>query len=514
MNEKTHEKGASASRSRSRAVAGVIAALAFVLGSSVQLEQLPPGLGAATAQAQQGAARAQREAAAADTAQPAPTRAPVALPDVATIFEQQKSKVVAVKTEMSQTQGNPFMGYQDVPRMGQGSGFIVDPDGYILTNYHVVGQAEKIEVLLEQGGERFDARLIGADEKTDLALLKIEVDRPLPAVKMGDSETTRVGEWVVAIGNPFGLEYSVTAGILSAKGRNLGQGLYDNFLQTDASINPGNSGGPLFNLRGEVIGVNTAIIRDGQGIGFAVPVNMAKQLLPQLRERGYVVRGYIGAGIQPLTAQLAEALDYAVEPEAGVLIGSLERGGPAAKAGLKIGDIITSFDGSPTPTVQKLLFAVAETSPGDRVRVEILREGEPRALDLEVTERPDAKRPELMREDDKKKRERQSARPSGAAPAARATSAVLGIQARDLDAQTARRLGLDRLEGAYVDAIEAGSPAARALRPGDIIRQVGRDEIADVPGLERALEGLAPGDPVRMLVWRGGRTRFVAVRPG
>ncbi len=425
---------------------------------------------------------------------PDPTR--YGLPDIATLFERQKSKVVAVKTEVSQQVGNPFTGTRNVPRTGQGSGFIVSADGHIITNYHVVGGAQKIEVVLEEGGKRYPAELVGSDEKIDIALIKITPDQALKPVTFGTSKDVRVGEWVVAIGNPFGLEYSVTAGIVSAKGRNLGQGLYDNFLQTDASINPGNSGGPLFILRGEVIGVNTAIIRDGQGIGFAVPVDMIKNVLPQLKSRGYVVRGYIGAGIQRLSEDLVATLDYDVEPETGVLIGSIQTGGPAAKAGLRVGDIITSFGGRSTTDVQKLLFAVAETRPGTTVDVEVLRNGKPRTLRLTVAERPDTERPAGASE---------KSDPD-------TSSAKLGITISNLNPQRADELGITPAKGAVVVEVEPDSPAAGALRAGDVIQQVGRYKVTDSKELRRVLDKLPADKPVRMLVWRGGRTVFVAVR--
>jgi len=464
----------------------------------------------------------------AETSEPAPAKsAPVVrggLPDVAAVFEQEKGKVVAVKTEMAQSVSNPFWGQRTVPRMGQGSGFVVESDGHIITNYHVVAGAQKIEVLLEEGGKRYKARLIGADKKTDIALLKIEAPANLEATTLGSSGGLRVGEWVIAIGNPFGLEYSVTAGIVSAKGRNLGQGLYDNFLQTDASINPGNSGGPLFNLAGEVVGVNTAIIRDAQGIGFAVPIDMVKKLLPQLKARGYVVRGYMGAGLQRLSDELITALDLKLEPDYGVLIGSVEPQGPSAKGGLQVEDIVLSFNGVRTQRVQEMLFAVAETEPGTVVDVEVLRDGQILNLQIEVGERPDTEKLEL----DRGERTAETEPETPPVPTAKSTKPEdkvatknpedppkrreLGIQVIDTTPEQASEAGLEAPTGVYVMEVKPGGAAEGALRPGDIILQVDDTELTGVSDFIKTLSGRTPGEPLRMRVLRGGRTIFVAIR--
>ncbi len=420
--------------------------------------------------------------------------APASLPDVASVFDRQRDKVVSVTTEMAPSRAQVFMGSR-APRVGQGSGFVVDAAGFIVTNYHVVAGAQKIEVVLKRGGERYPARLIGADEKTDIALIKIAPPKGLTAVEFGTSESTRVGEWVVAIGNPFGLDHSVTAGIVSAKGRNLGQGPYDDFLQTDASINPGNSGGPLFNLAGEVVGVNTAIIRDGQGIGFAVPIDLVKTLLPQLRERGYVVRGFIGADLQRLSSDLADS--FGLDRDHGVLLGSVLRGGPASRAGLERGDVVTHFGARRVRSVQDLLYAVAEAKPKDRVEVSFVRDGKPDKVTLEVAERPDSKRARL----DEKKIDAD----------VEANARDLGLELESIDTRSALRMGLART-GAYVADVSPESPASGALEPGDIIIQLGRDETPDPDAFRGALDKLADADVVRMLVWRDGRSMFVAVR--
>ncbi|WP_168210803.1 trypsin-like peptidase domain-containing protein [Persicimonas caeni] len=416
------------------------------------------------------------------------------LPNVSNVFEKQKEKVVAIKAETKAKAGkHPFMGQMPSrPQMGQGSGFIVDEDGYVLTNNHVVADADTVTVILHNG-DSYPAKVVGTDEKTDIALVKIKAKTKLPAVELGTSSDLKVGQWVVAIGNPFGLDYSVTAGIVSAKGRNIGHGPYDNFIQTDASINPGNSGGPLFNMNGEVIGVNTAIIRGGQGIGFAVPIDMVKQIVPQLRDNGYVSRGYIGTGIQELDDELAES--FGVKEGTGVLIGSVEDGGPAAKAGIRPGDIVTHFNGKRTKDVKSLLLAVAGTKPGEKASAKVIRDGKKRSLNVTVAERPDASRPEAVPASDDD-----------------AGDAKLGVAVSGVDAQTAERLGAKAGKGVLVQQVVPDSPAARVLRPGDIIMQVGKYKVNSPKRLKKALSKHDDGKPLRLLVMRDGRTIFLAVK--
>ncbi|MGM0557188.1 MAG: Do family serine endopeptidase [Myxococcota bacterium] len=414
------------------------------------------------------------------------------MPAVSSVFEAQKSKVVAIKSEKSkQARGSGMTPFSKPgPAVGQGSGFVVDADGYILTNNHVVEGAEKVTVAMASG-ENYEAQVVGTDPKTDLALVKIEPDASLPAVDLGTSRDIKVGEWVVAIGNPFGLDYSVTAGIISAKGRNIGQGPYDNFLQTDASINPGNSGGPLFNLDGEVVGVNTAIIRGGQGIGFAVPIDMVKAILPQLKEQGYVTRGYMGAMLQELTEVMAES--FGVEANAGVLVGSVEAGGPADKAGLEAGDIVTEFGGKKVEETQDLMLAVADARPETTESIVVLRDGERKRLNITLVERPDAAKPEV-----------QPARHDND------TNNRLGVEASDIPRRLAAKLG--QSEGVLVQGVVPGSPAARALRPGDIITQVGRTRVESLREFARLLKSHDTSEPLRLRVVRDGRGMFVAVR--
>ena len=433
---------------------------------------------------------------------PAEAAPPESFPDVASLFEASKGSVVGVRTEMAPKGMHMFSGRGDGVQRGVGSGFIVDAGGYIVTNNHVVEGAKTIEVVLEQGGRPLEAELIGTDAMTDLALLKIDAPRPLRPVRFGDSVGARVGEWVVAIGNPLGLEYSVTAGIISAKGRDIGQGLYDDFLQTDASINPGNSGGPLFNLKGEVIGVNTAIARGGQGIGFAVPSRIVTSLLPQLRDRGYVVRGYMGAAIQPLTGEVAETLGY--DFDRGVIVSSVVPRGPSDQAGLQVGDLVTSFNGEPTKSVGHLLLGIAETEPGQTVQLGLVRNGEPLRVAMRVDERPETR-----------------ARTSGAARAkgreGRSPSKsadLFEVRAVDIDRKAANRLGLGaRARGALVTGVRADSRFAGALRPGDVVLKVDDQPVAGADALSKMIEGASPERTVGLLVQRSRRLIAVRVLP-
>jgi serine protease Do len=261
---------------------------------------------------------------------------------------------------------------------GVGSGVVVDRDGTIVTNFHVVDGAEKIRVTLTDG-KQFDAEVLGKDQKTDIAVIKISAPQSLPTVSLGDSDRLEVGEWVMAIGNPFGLEHTVTSGIVSAKGRHIGAGLYDDFIQTDAKINPGNSGGPLVNMRGEVVGINTAILSESGGnigIGFAIPANLVKEILPQLRSAGRVVRGYVGIEVQEITPEIADALG--LTQAGGALVNDVDKGGPAEHAGIKTGDIIVAFNGK--------AVKAARLSPGSAVSVKITRDDRPITLTVIVNE--------------------------------------------------------------------------------------------------------------------------------
>ncbi len=273
---------------------------------------------------------------------------------------------------------------RELKQSSLGSGFIIDKDGYIITNNHVVDGADDIKVRLADGRE-FKAKVVGRDQKTDLALIKIlSLFKDLPVLPLGDSDQIRVGDWVLAAGNPFGLENTVTQGILSAKGRELGEGPFDTFLQTDAPINPGNSGGPLVNIKGEVIGIDTAIISSGQGIGFAIPSNIAKKIIPVLKEKGKIIRGWMGVSIQTVTPEVATALG--LKAAEGALIADVVRGGPADKAGIKRGDIITAFDGSSIKRAADLSALVAQAPPGKDVSLKVLRKDNEMTVSIKIGE--------------------------------------------------------------------------------------------------------------------------------
>ena len=370
--------------------------------------------------------------------------------------------------------GDPFERFFAVPqrelrRSSLGSGFIISPDGYVLTNHHVVANATEIKVKLVDE-RKFTAKVVGSDPKTDVALLKLEGASKLPFVYLGDSDKIQVGDWVVAIGNPFGLGHTVTAGIISAKDRQIGQGPYDDFLQTDAAINPGNSGGPLFDTSGNVVGINTAIIPQGSGIGFAVPINLAKQLIPQLKSKGKVVRGWLGVGIQELTAELAE--NFGVKARQGVLVSQVFTGSPADQAGLKAGDIILALNGRRMTTTRQLTSTVATLAPGTKVRVEVLRDGRKKTFTVKLGER-----------------ERGEALASGAGGGEeQPAGAQLGLSLRPLTPEMARRLGVNEsLRGVVVEEVDPDSPAAGMVQPGDVILEVNRQRVASIADVQRAL---------------------------
>ncbi len=364
-----------------------------------------------------------------------------------------------------------------------GSGFLISSDGYILTNNHVVEKADLVNVKLQKGEKTLKAKVIGTDPETDLALIKIENGGSLPYLKLGDSAKMRVGDWVVAIGNPFGLTHTVTAGIISAKGRIIGAGPYDDFIQTDASINPGNSGGPLLNQAGEVIGINTAIVASGQGIGFAVPSNIAKDVVAQLKDKGKVRRGMIGVTIQSVDENSAKALGLA-KPQ-GALVNQVSPGGPADKAGIVPGDVITELNGQPVTDSHDLTTRVGVLAPGDSVTVTVIRKGKSQNLKITLTER------------DLKAFAQDS--PDGA-PSADNT---LGMALRQ------GRQG----EGLTVTAVEPGSPAAEAgINRGDQLLEINQRPVASPDDAAKVIaeEGQAKGAVV-LLLKRQGRPLFRSI---
>ena len=371
-----------------------------------------------------------------------------------------------------------------------GSGFVISPDGYIVTNNHVIEDVDTITAIFDNGAE-LTAKVIGRDPKTDVALIKVETDEKLFALPLGDSGSVRTGEWVVAIGNPFGLEHTVTAGIVSAKHREIGQGSYDDYIQTDAAINPGNSGGPLLNLSGEVIGINTAINPQANTIGFAVPIDMAKVILPQLRASGRVTRGWLGVMIQTITPELAEALE--LDDEKGALVSKVIPGGPAAESGIERSDVIVEFDGKKIAEMGELPRAVAETPVEKRVKIVVIRDGKRKTLRAEVGLMDDPSQTEL------------ASVPAGSGPAA------FGMRVQDLTPELAGQLGVDELKGAVVTSVEPGSPADDArLRRGDVILEVDRAEVNNVGDLRAQLE--AADNSALLLVRRGDATIFVPIK--
>ena len=389
-----------------------------------------------------------------------------------------------------------FFGEQRRPRHrpSLGTGFIINTNGYIVTNNHVVQDADEITVTLASQ-EEFEATLIGRDPKTDLALLHVDNPLPLPTVPFGDSENLEVGEWVLAIGNPFGLGHTVTAGIVSAKGRIIGAGPYDDFIQTDASINPGNSGGPLFNMRGEVIGINTAIMRSGQGIGFAIPINMAKNVLSQLYDKGNVTRGWLGVAIQNISPEMLNA--FKLDDANGALVAGIVTDAPADKAGLKQGDVIVGFHGSEVEDSSTLPGLVAVMAPGTTVEVEIIRDGKRMTIPVTLGEL----------EDDGAAHSIASLEPSS-------VEELLGIQVEAITEAMAHELRTSDDRGVGVTDVVDQSPAANAgIQPGDIIREVNRQTVEDLDAYEDATTALEEDEPVLLLLERSGNNLYVALRP-
>ncbi len=372
-----------------------------------------------------------------------------------------------------------------------GSGFIISNDGLILTNNHVVEKADEIKIKTLDGNE-YDAKVVGRDPKTDIALIRIQVKGNLPKpAKLGDSEAIRVGDWVIAVGNPFGLGNTVTAGIISAKGRVIGAGQYDDFLQTDAAINPGNSGGPLFDMNGDVVGINTAIVAQGQGIGFATPINMAKDILDQLKT-GKVIRGWLGIMIQDITPELAES--FGVTVTKGVIVADIVADSPAEKGGLKRGDIVEALNGKQVENANQLSRSVAALPPETKATIEVIRDGKPVTVKLAIGTMP---------EDAQMKK--------SAAPK---TESAWGITVQNLTPELAQRFGVDEKEGGVVITdLAEGSPAAEArLRQGDIVEEVNRQKIQNVRDWKQATEKMKKGEPLLLLVKRGANTFYVAIK--
>lgn len=382
---------------------------------------------------------------------------------------------------------------REFKRKGLGSGFIFSEDGYIVTNNHVVERATDIKVVL-QNGDSYPAKIIGTDPKSDLALLKIEPETKLPAVKFGNSDRLEIGDWVLAIGNPFGLGHTVTSGIISAKGRSLGLGSYDDFVQTDAAINPGNSGGPLFNFQGEVIGVNTAIIAGGQGIGFAIPVNMAKNVVSQLRSGGKVVRGWIGVYVQQVTPEIAESLE--LNDDEGALVADVTKDGPADKAGVKRGDIIVELNGNKIDEMPDLPKLVASYSPGTKTKMIVLRDGKEKELNVKLGELPE------------------QATKVSSRPEQDGVEQNLGIIVQEITPQIKSRLGIEYSDGVVITNVKDNSVASEGgIMRGDVILEVNKKQIANLDDYRKAVDSTKEGQNLLLLIKRGSNTIYVALTP-
>jgi serine protease Do len=406
------------------------------------------------------------------------------------LAERVKPSVVNVFPASSTRSVNPRERLPNSP--GTGSGVIIDGEGHIITNNHVIGDANEVEVRLSDK-TKFTAHVIGKDPDTDLALLKITTDRTLPYAQFGDSATVKVGQWVLAVGNPFGLDRTVTLGVVSGIGReNMNLSKYENFIQTDASINPGNSGGPLFNIRGEVIGINTAIINFAQGIGFAIPSNMAKQVMHQLMTRGKVVRAWLGVGIQPVTSELAGK--FGVSENEGVLVNEVFESDPAFRAGIKPGDIITKVDGKGVDTPNSLSRLIAGLDPSAAASVEIVRDGKRQLISVPLIER-------------KENAVLTSIQPTRA-------EAKLGIDVQDLTPDLAEKFKLTDMKGVLVTKVDRGSVAmVEGLREGDLIKEVNRSEVTSSSEFSAMVSKAKRGETVLLRVLRENRAFYVVLKP-
>jgi len=385
---------------------------------------------------------------------------------------------------------NRFFGapQRDFKQKALGTGVIIDTDGYIITNNHVVEKADEIMVTLWDGS-KFEAKILGVDPKTDLALIKIKDNARLVSAVLGDSDKIEVGEWVIAIGNPFGLDHTVTAGIISAKGRVIGAGPYDDFIQTDASINPGNSGGPLINISGEVIGVNTAIVASGQGIGFAIPINLVSDVIQQLKDNGKVVRGWIGVMIQDITPDLMKSFN--LKDDKGALVSDIVKGSPAENT-LKRGDIIISFNNSPVNKISELPRLVAVTPVGAKVPVEIIRDGKVKKEWIKI---------EKLGDDDKSQH-----------ALSKDASGILGIEVSAVTSEIMKQYNLSSPDGIVIVGIAPGSLAQGNLKVMDQIFEINGRPVRTIDDYNIITGKLKKGDLVRFLVNRKGWTLYLTLR--
>jgi serine protease Do len=430
-------------------------------------------------------------------------------PSFATIAKRTMPVVVNISTTSQRTARstsadpieeffNRFFG-ETTPRENNqrslGSGIMISRDGEILTNYHVVRNADAIKVKLADQSEH-EARLIGKDSRTDLALIKIRKSSGnLPFAKLGASSQLDVGDWVMAIGNPFGLEHTVTAGIVSAKGRVIGAGPYDNFIQTDASINPGNSGGPLINATGEVVGVNSAIFSQSGGnvgIGFAIPIDLARKVAEQLRKNGRVIRGWLGVRAQDTPAASVASLGLSKSPGDVAVVTEVTEGSPAAEAGVKTGDVIIEFNGKAVPRSHDFAGIIGETAPGQKVILKLVRDKKEQTIGVKIGELPDDG--DFLQQIEAKDPE-------------------LGLRVQRITPEAARRLGLSSLKGVLVIEVQPGSPADQVgIEPADVIREINQRPVGNVKEFERAARQGRRGDRILLLVQRGDNAVFFAVK--
>lgn len=411
----------------------------------------------------------------------------------AEIAEKVNPSVVNIAcTELENTGAREGEGDQDNEenQYGFGSGVIIDPAGYILTSNHVIDAASRIEVKLSDN-RKFAAKLIGQDKETDLALIKVDSTAPLPVAPLGDSDRLKPGQWVMAIGNPFVYDHTVTVGVISALNRDLGTNIYDNFIQTDAAINFGNSGGPLLNVKGEVIGINTLISSQGTGIGFAIPINTAREIIPQLKGNGRVSRGFLGLVPQQITPELQQSLG--LTSSEGVVVASIQKDSPSDHAGLKRYDVILELDGRKVESEDQFRRWVANTTPGKKLHMKILRDGKVMELDSEVAERPEALQPLPLNPKDEKDR----------------TGMTLG----DLTPDLREQYQLDpESQGAVVLELKPGKAADEAgLEKGDIILEVNKKQVKDAETLLKRIREARPGQVFLLYVLRGESYQFLTL---
>ena len=433
--------------------------------------------------------------------EPKPTTAARGLPDFAALAKRLRPGVVNISTTQINNRGDTsnFFGQND--RFGApssreqfrqrslGSGFIIEPDGLILTNFHVVDNAEKITVRL-LGGSEFAGRVVGIDQKTDIALVKISA-QDLPIAPLGDSDRLEVGEWVMAIGNPFGLDNTVTSGIVSAKDRQIGAGPYDHFIQTDASINPGNSGGPLVNLQGEVVGIDTAIFSQSGGnigIGFAIPINLVKDLLPQLKNGGKITRGWLGVSVQGVTPDLAASLGLGQVK--GALVSNVVHDSPADRAGIKAGDVIVGYEGKPINNANDLPSLVAGTPVGKTVSLQVMRGNKATPLTVAIGKMKDE---EVI--------------------ASTTEKSELGLTVEEITPDIAEDLGLEHTRGVVItDVVPDGLGEDAGFQPGDIVREINRQPVRDLSDYKKIMASAPRGKSILFLVQRQDGSIFLALR--